>query len=82
MIHDNDLQDKINPKENIDVSVLQIKQKILNHEESADKDREKVSRPSKGASSAIISNLAKNLKQEEKEEVVKLRKAPKFITEN
>ena len=64
------------------VSVFQIKQKILNQEESADNDREKVLRPCKSASSAIISNLAKNLKQEEKEEVVKLRKAPKFITEN
>ena len=68
MIHDNNLQDKIDPKENIDVSVFQIKQKILNQEESADNDLEKVSRPSKSASSAIISSLAKKLEQEEKEE--------------
>ena len=68
MIHDNDLQKKIDPKENIDVSVFQIKQKILNQEESADNDPEKVSRPSKSASSAIISSLAKKLEQEEKEE--------------
>ena len=68
MIHDNDIQKKIDPKENIDVSVFQIKQKILNQEESADNDLEKVSRPSKSASSAIISSLAKKLEQEEKEE--------------
>jgi hypothetical protein len=66
MIHDNNLQNKIDPKENIDVSVFQIKQKILNQEDSADNYREKELRPCMSASSAIISNLAKNLEQEEK----------------
>merc|ERR1712106_1126074 len=81
MIND-DLQDKSCPKENIDISVSKIKQKILNQEESPDKEQEKVSRPNKSSSSAIISKLTEKLEQEEKEEEVQLRKAPKLLHKN
>merc|ERR1712106_801227 len=38
MIKDSDVQDKTDPKESIEVSVSQIKQKMLNQEDSTDKE--------------------------------------------
>jgi len=78
-----DLQDQSCPKENINISVSKIRQKILKQEELADKEQEKLStRPNKSSSSAIISKFAEKLVQEEKEEELQLRKAPKLLLKN
>merc|ERR1740137_45632 len=78
-----DLQDQSCPKENINISVSKIRQKILKQEELADKEQDKLStRPNKSSSSAIISKFAEKLVQEEKEKELQLRKAPKLLLKN
>jgi len=82
MIKDNDIQEKSDPKENIEVSVSQIKQKILNQEDSSEKINLKAEKQKKSVPSNTITQLAQKLEQEEREEEVQLRKAPKLLLKN
>ena len=69
MIKDNDIQDKTDPKEDIEVSVSQIKQKILNQEDTTEKHSVKPTKQTKSVSSNTISQLAQKLIQEENKKI-------------
>merc|ERR1711915_314226 len=80
-INENEKFERNDQSETLDVSVSQIKEKIMHKDPHTDFDHSKESKQSK-PSSSTVSKIAQLLVQDEKEEEIQLRKAPKLILKN
>merc|ERR1711915_615870 len=81
MINENEKFERNDQSETLDVSVSQIKEKIMHKDPHSDFDHSKESKQIK-PSSSTVSKIAQLLVQDEKEEEIQLRKAPKLILKN